>query len=541
MRNKTAISFPRAVPNSRGTVKPWIVADFETDPFLHGHIPQVFLAGIFDGKQVIQFWGDDAIEKFSSYLESLKAHYIFFHNGGKFDFFFLRPWPLKAPLRIINGRIVSARFGKHTLRDSFSILPFALEQYQKTEIDYDKFTKENREHHRAEILAYHADDLRNLHDLVSAFIERFGLKLTAPSAAIQELNKLHPVTRKGPSHDEKFRPFYYGGRVECFESGHLPGAWSCHDVNSMYPYVMANFDHPTGTGFAFTTARRPVLQGERPGFAFVDCTSRGALPLRQDDGKLEFPHGRHTFSCTLHELRKAYQLGLVRIHRIESAWVASEFSRFGDFVSVFSGEKIQAKRDGNRIGELFAKLILNSAYGKFGANPERYYDYDFLLEDDVFPMGWDVHEDLGWMCVIRKPSALREFSYYDVATAASITGAARSVLLEAIANSERPIYCDTDSIISEGLRDAKTGDELGAWKLEATGDTAIILAKKLYALFKNGEIVKQASKGVRMQSDDYLAICKGEEYIYLRDAPTFRRDGSSEFLERRISLERMSK
>src|SRR6202020_1341429 len=82
--------------------------------------------------------------------------------------------------------------------------------------------------------------------------------------------------------------------------------------------------------------------------------------------------------------------------------------------------------------------------------------------------------------VWSKPSPGRR--YNNVATAASITGAARAVLLEAIQNSVDPIYCDTDSLICKSLSGVQIHKSiLGTWDLEAEFDRVIIAGKKTYA------------------------------------------------------------
>lgn len=520
---------PRGTPKSPR----FIIADFETDPFQYRTKPEVFLSGVCDGEKTIQWW-EPGTDSFCEYLRQQKEKtYVFFHNGGKFDFFYL-PWPLLDPIKIINGRIVSAGFGpKCTLRDSFAILPFALAEYKKTEIDYNKFTKENREQNKIEILAYHRDDLRDTFTLVKAFIDRFGLRLTAPSAAIRELNKLCPTEKQGESHDEKFRPYYFGGRVECFERGDIRGRWKLFDVNSMYPGVMSDRNHPTGAEYEFTCDLQRLVTDIRPGFATVHGRANGCFPRKTEKGRLEFPHETATFRITLWELREALSLGLFEPHECTEGYIAKDSQNFEPFVSVFAREKRDAKINGDRISELFAKLIMNSSYGKFGANPENYFDYRFLLADAPFPQGWDIYEDWGWLIIICRPSIIRAESYRDVATAASITGAARARLMRALATAGRPIYCDTDSIICESIAEP-VGTGLGEWKLECEADRATIIGKKLYALSQNGECVKKASKGVKMTLKDYFDVANGKAYTYEKSAPTFKKDGSATFINRVI-------
>lgn len=522
------------MPRKKSQIR-WIVADLETDPFEYGKTPCAFLAGICDGEKTIQWWGENCIAALCAWLEELKEpHYVYFHNGGKFDFFFL-PWPLDDPIKIINGRIVSARIGIHTLRDSYAILPVPLAAYEKTDIDYGKFKENRREGYRDEISSYHRDDLSNLYALVKSFIDRFGIRLTVASTAIKQLTAIHPVERKGESHDAKFRGYYFGGRVECFESGALHGKWTLYDVNSMYPHVMANYDHPIGREYEFSTNAGRLLRDKRPGFIRFIGTSHGALPRKSEDAaKLEFPHGRAEFNCPLYEVREAHRLGLVEINTVLEGYLSRQNCNFAEFVQVFATEKRQAKECGDKRGEILAKLMLNSAYGKFGANPDNYYDYKFLFEQDPWPgEEWEPHEDYGWLIIARRPAPRREQSYFDVATAASITSAARAVLLRAIHSATRPIYCDTDSIICESLP-VSTGNALGQWKIECEADRAVILGKKLYVLTKGGKEVKKASKGVKMELRDFLEVIKGNAYNYLREAPTFRRDASAVFIHRKI-------
>ena len=515
-----------------------LIFDCETDPFLHGRKPAPFLAGYFDGVQFVQFWGDDCMAQFCDYIRDQPKAIIYAHNGGKFDFFFF-PWPLDNP-KIINGRIAKATHGNHELRDSYCILPFALSKFEKTKIDYSVMERDEREKHKPEIMQYHRDDLLNTWEMVTAFRERFGNKLTVAGAAINELNKIHPIERKDENHDAVFRPYLFGGRVEAIRAGNHPGKWKVYDVNSMYPFCMKEFSHPLGREYEFTTDKNKLLRSKAPGFAILDCFSGGAFPIREGF-KLQFPHRHDIYYVTLHEFRTAHELGLVKNVNVLSGHLAKEYGSFGAFVDKFVSEKIAAKISGDKLGEIFAKLMLNSAYGKLAANPENYYDYQFILESENIPFGWEIDEDHGWMLVIRRPSTIRFNSYYDVATGASITGAARSILLRAIHTAREAIYCDTDSIICKSLGGIVSDTALGQWKLEAQGDNAFIVGRKCYAITQNGEIVKSASKGVQMQGKDFLALLKNGEYKYIRDAPNFKKDGSVKFTQRTVTYARGEK
>ena len=142
----------------------------------------------------------------------------------------------------------------------------------------------------------------------------------------------------------------------------------------------------------------------------------------------------------------------------------------------------------------------------------------------------------GLQAIFGKPAKSKP--YFNVATAASITGAARAQLLRALAVADTPIYCDTDSIICKNLPEGKgikvSDTYLGAWKIEKSVDEMAIAGKKLYACWKNGEAVKWASKGVRLEANEIREIAEGEEKTYRNPAPKFGFDGGAKFITRRV-------
>ena len=511
------------------------VIDAETDPFLYGRKPEVFAWGFFDGVKYQDFWGAHATAQLLQYLErESEPLMIYAHNGGKFDFFYLiEQGVVNDPITIINGRIVKLGLGEHELRDSYAIIPVALAVAgDKLEIDYEKFEASQRQKHKAEILHYLAVDCEALYKLVSRFHERFGPMLTVGGTAIKELEKLHPLKRGDAEHDAAFRPFYYGGRVSCFEPGIHRGDFTVYDVNSMYPHVMRNREHPYGMKYLRIDSpeldRLGNVKGyaKRPYFAKLTATNRSALPVRTDEGLyFDAPEGEF-FACS-HEIKVALKHKLIDVHEISHAFVPLQTITFDAFVDTFIADKISAKLSGDKIAELFAKFMLNSAYGKFGQNPAHYFDYSILRTEERPAWmkkhkgeEWAMHLDFGDWEIWKKPTPKPR--YFDVAIAASITSAARSVLLDALQTAKRPIYCDTDSIICESLPQIQSDTELGAWKIEAQGDRIGIAGKKLYALYKGRQCVKMASKGADLEPGDIVSLARGNAVIWAKDAPTFR-------------------
>jgi len=521
------------------------VFDLETDPFLYGRTPQPFAAGFYDGREYVDFWGANCVKSFADFLsDQPEPLLIYAHNGGKFDFYYLlRAGLLENPLKIINGRIVSAKIGIHELRDSYAIIPIPLKAYEKDSIDYALFEADKREANKADILHYLAKDCEYLYQLVFAFNERFGAKLTIGGTAMEKLKELHPFDRTTESHDIEMRPFYYGGRVQAFERGIITGDFKVYDVNSMYPFVMRDMLHPLGAAYSryyddqkILNKRGFIMDGKinRPYFAHITATNRGALPTRTKTGlSFDVPHGE--FFATSHEIKTALKYGLLDIERVHAVYAPLQVQTFDKYVDSYIQEKIDGKREGDKVKEIFAKLLLNSAYGKFGQNPDNYFDYELCENGEINARlrdGWELEADYDDFVILRKPSENK--SYFDVAVAASVTGAARAVLLEALHNSTRPIYCDTDSIICEELRADLDPAKLGAWKLEAQGDKIGIAGKKMYALYSGDKCVKLASKGVRLTGTELLRISAGEIVTHTRDAPAFGLSGSTKFVKRRV-------
>lgn len=510
------------------------VLDIETDPFLFGRRPEPFALGFYDGESYKQFWGDCCIDQFVNWIEDHNETFtIYAHNGGKFDFYYLIEH-VENPLKIVNGRILQCKFGRHTLRDSYAIVPVALKVFDKGEIDYRKFEREYRREHQNEISEYLERDCRSLFALVAAFRAEFGDKLTIGSTAIAELNKFHPIEKQTASHDAKFRRFYFGGRVQCFNSGTIRDDWKIYDVNSMYPHVMRDYEHPIGRDYEFTDDLSYCLRRGTAFFADITADSHGNFPVRAVDGSVAYPTGANRVLVTGHEIRSAMALSLLDVRFIHGIYLCNRSQSFAKFVDHYAERKARAKKAGDKASEIFSKLLLNSAYGKFGSNPDEFFDWHLYRPGEDIPEGFEPYLDYGWLMVMRREARNKFLGYFDVAVAASVTGAARAVLMRALAGSKRPVYCDTDSIICTALKAPTHPYRLGAWKLEAEGDTVHIAGKKLYSLTAKNMPVKIASKGVTLNSDEIIDIANGGTIMTSRDSPTFRKDGAVTFIQRKI-------
>lgn len=485
--------------------------DLETDPFKFGRVPCPFAGGIYDGETYIDFWGDDVVLQIVDYLSRHKEPLcLYAHNGGKFDWWYFSDF-LSDPLMFINTRLARARLMHHEVRDSFSILPVPLSALQKDKIDYATFEYGERDKplNKKRIRKYLQSDCVYLYDHVSRFIETFGQSLTMGSASWRVLTSLHEVPRMSAEDDAEIRPFYFGGRVECFESGNLRGDFKLYDINSSYPDVMKRCEHPASINCDYPRH----LPDHGVYFAEIIADSDGALPIKIK-GSLRFPHVKNeTFFACSHEIHEAENLGLIRIKKIRNIFHFHKTQNFSAFVDRCMGEKIAAEMAGDKSMRLFWKCIGNAAYGKAGSNPDNYHDVRlFETRDAMFTENdtienvdqrWSHSGNFGSRILADRPVLHR--NYLNVAMAASITSAARAHLLRAKHRATRPVYCDTDSIICTALDMPQHPTNIGSWKLEAIADQVSIAGKKLYAAFNKGTCVKGAAKGVgiRVKPEDH--------------------------------------
>lgn len=544
--------------------------DTETDPFAPGRIVKPFTCGFYltDTQEYFDFWGDDCIEQFTLFLSTNFEPgelSIFVHNGGNFDFYFLLDYFDKGhnPF-IINGRLVKVQICGQEFRDSYAMIPVALGEYDKDSIDYRCMERGFRETYKGKIREYQKRDCTALAELVTNWLDMFGNKKTMASVALPMLRSYHGFETMSEKTDAEIRPFYFGGRNQCFATGILEGEFKVYDINSSYPDVMRRYNHPISDKPIY----QPIIT-DRTHFAKIKAWSLGALPIRLPTGTLSFPIGTHDFYACIHEIKAGLETGTLKILKCYYSFYFEQESNFAEFIDTFYKLRLEAGNNGDEIRKLFYKLVMNSSYGKFAQDPRKYENWVFdpstiptpFYCDNCFtainkgtyldkcnacktgefdPYGWYLHTTREGTCIYAQPQRVRNGSFFNVATAASITSAARASLLRGIKAATRPVYCDTDSIICTHLESTNTNGiilhekQLGAWKPEAIGDMVAIAGKKLYAVFNKGEAIKKASKGVKLTADEILRVAQGETIEYAQPAPKFKLDGSAQFTTRRI-------
>ena len=552
--------------------KPIVTIDCETDPFKKDRVPVPFLWGLYDGER-FRHW--DNAPDMLRYLMQMDV-VVFAHNGGKFDYQFildhLEPW---TEVTIINNRLAKFMIGKAEFRDSWNILPAKLASFgNKKEIDITKLEPDVRAKHMEEIIRYNRQDCVGLYEAVMAFRETYGTGLTLAGSAMnywaKHFNHDKPETDR--AFYEEIAPFYSGGRVQCFHKGPIKRAFDAVDINSAYPYAMTH-NHPISTHAdeCFPKASDKIIPQSLYTIAGI---SRGALPWKGADGALTFPNdgeGRE-YHITGWELQAALDTKRLGPWQMVKRLDFLKEINFTDYVSHFYDLKARSEKGSKEY--TFAKLFMNSLYGKFGANPDAYRSYGVVplkdkdglenspgvyLGKNCGPWRWSGMLGSHALMVGEDPVRVKgghagnpvESQYYNVATAASITGFVRAFLLRHIDRIEkaggRVLYCDTDSLV---FQDVAAGDvcdlgkKLGEWTHEGRFDHGAIAGKKLYAFHGLDGKWKTATKGVRIGPAEICRVAEGEEVTWesivpswdMHQKPKAGEARKPKFLKRRVRM-----
>jgi len=214
-------------------------------------------------------------------LKEFNSYVIYFHNFSGFDSVFLLKYISKFNDKAIVNIVkrddkileisIKLNNSKITFSDSLLILPSSLEKLakafnvgKKVEFDFDEFNNSSLSDPtiKSKLLEYNLSDCKLLFEVIEKFsIMLFNtLKLnlidykTLTSISFALFKKQYLVNYKIPITSmelyNKIRPAYSGGSVNVykFEGKDL----FYYDVNSLYPYVMANNYYPTGQGIYFS-------------------------------------------------------------------------------------------------------------------------------------------------------------------------------------------------------------------------------------------------------------------------------------------------
>lgn len=396
--------------------------------------------------------------------------------------------------------IVSEQGVKITVNDSLKKYPFSIkamgEQFgfpeQKGVIDYTSWRGPDYNASALELDYIANDVLIDARAMEQAYTEGAD-KLTIGSdcmAAYKDdigkraFNQLFP--KLNPIQDEQMRKAYRGGYCyvnPIYKGVDVHGGISV-DFNSMYPSMMLEKPFPVGKPVYF--AGRYTEDGSKPlyiqsltamfhvkhdGFPMLQVKHSGFFGEHEYVTATEVPVSLWLSSVDLELFLDNYDVDVI-------SWdggykFAAAQGMFDGYMNYWRGVKESSKG----IVRTRAKLYLNNLYGKFGTNPDATLKIPQLV-------GRDVRYTLG-------EQETRPPVYVPVAIFA--TAWARDTLIRAaMANRERFVYCDTDSLHLLGtepptacpLDDVK----FGYWKVEGSFTRARHLRTKAYIWDLNGRL-----------------------------------------------------
>lgn len=290
---------------------------------------------------------------------------------------------------------------------------------------------------------------------------------------------------------------YYGGRVEYYRIGKIDeGTLFKVDVNSMYPYVMANNQYP----YIFQgsidnpdreAAKRQSAKAEVLIQAWIDIDKPYA-PARYG-GNILFPIGRFNGSWCGNEAR--YILNHAKDIHIKRLFYYKRDDYFSGFINRMYESKIQADKDGNQVKRMNVKLAMNSLYGKFAQLNQHWAPVCTTEQYDISSAECHIGKPVKHHRMTHLGHTLYE-SYVDGFSkralpiiASCVTANARMYLWELMqtAGHENTYYCDTDSLVVnqtgyDRLESYMDKYRLGALAVENISDTMTIHAKKDYEI-----------------------------------------------------------
>ena len=164
-------------------------------------------------------------------------------------------------------------------------------------------------------------------------------------------------------------------------------------------------------------------------------------------------------------------------------------TRYIDFVDNLYADKTEGKKTRNKCLEKFAKLGLNSAYGKFAQNP-----YNPITHREI-------NAETGAVHLIMDGVETDENALMSVIQGAYITARGRVELCKSIrtycVNNPQTdfYYCDTDSIHGNFIVNADAF-KIGELKLEGTCKYGLFLAPKTYFEVLDNNEIEIHSKGI---------------------------------------------
>ena len=363
-----------------------------------------------------------------------------------------------------------------------------------------------------------------------------------------------------------------------------------YDVNSLYPYIMSQFELPCGKIVYFegniyneNLVINNIIPQNVLGFYYCKVIApcpkdynllHPIIQLRINNTTLA-PLG--TFECMLYskEIENARKYGY-DIQVLRGYYFTEKAYLFKDYIKQLYDFRLTY--DKSHPMNLIAKLLMNSLYGRFGM--------DFSLENttivnnieindmlnsknninvniiDVEPLGKNnfiVTRDQPFYANIKdKMSSLSHHHNINVGVAAAITALAR-IYMSKFKNNPliKLFYTDTDSIFTDKspvemntIFNDIIGNKWGQLKLESIINKAVFLAPKAYFLeIENGDsiikikglnstVLKSLNKDNIVNLDTFLNVLSKDSEFVVDQHKTIKNllDGSLDIIEQAYTI-----
>lgn len=426
------------------------------------------------------------------------------HNGFKYDVKLTEPKTFNCLISKMGQwyaiEICYGYRGKRKLstkiEDSLKKIPFPVKKIakdfklpiEKGDIDYHTFRPVGHVITEDEY-KYIKNDVEIIADALEIQFKQGMTKMTVGSDAYTNVSEVIGKKRFEKWYptldlhtDKNLRLAYRGGFTwlnEIFANKELDTG-IVFDVNSLYPWVMEEKDLPIGVPLFFIgkyqedSVYKLYIQHVRCMFEVKE----GYIPTIQIKKNRMFM-GNEYLKDSGGEVVDLYLTNIdlelffehydvYDIEYVSGYMFKSRNDTFRDFIAKWSAIKVSSE---GAIKAL-AKLMLNSAYGKFGTNPDKTGKIPYLKDDGS--VGYYVGEE-----------EVSDPKYLPVAI--FTTSWARDLTIRTAQKCyDRIIYCDTDSIhltgtdIPEAIKDIVDPNKFGYWKYEYTFKRAKYIRQKTY-------------------------------------------------------------
>jgi len=271
---------------------------------------------------------------------------------------------------------------------------------------------------------------------------------------------------------------YFGARFEILKRGFI-GTAHLYDINSAYPYVLANI--PDITKGKWSKSKK--IQGNaKLGFFKIQCDIPDCKYIPpfafRTNGKLIFPSGKFVTYCTLAELQACKDDSLYRILESYQFIPSSNIYPYRKFISELYQKRLELKQENNPL-QLPLKVILNSIYGKTAQR---------------------VGNKIG--------------NLFSPVISATITGTTRAMLYNFVRKygiEDDVVSFATDSIITTKKLDVNSSD-LGGWEYENSGNDVYVLQNGIYRF--NGKWKKRGIGNLGNRQIEHLDTIEKDGNLY---------------------------